>query len=223
MANPSRLIIYGTGGLGREVHDIVQRINQVEPTYEIQGWIDDNLVLAGTSVRGLPVLGTQEWLERHAGQALQVVVAVGIPEIRRRLFLAVEKLGHICESIIDPSVIIGGAVTIGHGAILMQNAVLTADVSLGKGVIMNAGCVAAHDSRLADFATMAPLSGLMGYAGVDEGANLGAGAIVLPSVTAGAWSILGAGTILTEANEPNTTVVGTPGKVIKQREAGWHL
>lgn len=47
---------------------------------------------------------------------------------------------------------------------------------------------------------------------VKKGAVIGAGAIILPGITIGENSLVGAGSIVTQDVEPNTTVVGNPAK-----------
>lgn len=53
---------------------------------------------------------------------------------------------------------------------------------------------------------------------VKLGAWLGAGAIVLPGVTIGEYSIVGAGSVVTKDVEPYTIVAGNPAKVIRKIE-----
>ena len=53
---------------------------------------------------------------------------------------------------------------------------------------------------------------------VKRGAWLGAGAIVLPGVTIGEYSIVGAGSVVTKDVEPYTIVAGNPAKVIRKIE-----
>lgn len=219
MAELPRLAIYGIGGLGREVFDIIADLNRKKPTWDVIGWLDDG-DHAGQTVRGLPILGGADWLATDP--SVTIAIALGSPQIRLRLSRLVLAAKHPWATIVSPAAHLGGNIAIGEGSIIMPGAVLTSDVQVGRGALINVNCVAAHDTRLGDFATLAPLAGLMGAAVADEGANLGGGAIVLPSVTAGAWSILGAGAVLTESNPPNTTVVGVPARVIKTRPEGWH-
>jgi len=216
MEGPKKLVIYGTGGLGREVHDIAETMR----AWDIVGWLDDGPYSVTSSLRGLPILGGGEWLARQ--EPLAVAVGIGAPQVRQKIFAKVRAAGHQIATIISPHAVVGQGVEIGEGVILMQNSVITTDAVVGEGAILNAGCVAAHDSRLGAFATMAPLSGLMGFSVIEEGVNLGAGAIVMPSVTVGEWSIVGAGAVLKEDVPPNVTVVGVPGRIVKTREPGWH-
>ena len=50
---------------------------------------------------------------------------------------------------------------------------------------------------------------------IDDGAWIGAGAIINPGVTIGTDSVVGAGAVVTKDVPPNAVVVGVPAKVIK--------
>lgn len=51
---------------------------------------------------------------------------------------------------------------------------------------------------------------------LEEDCWIGAGAIILPNITIGAGSIVGAGSVVTKNVLPNTVVTGVPAKKIKQ-------
>jgi len=48
---------------------------------------------------------------------------------------------------------------------------------------------------------------------VRTGASIGAGAIVLPGVTVGAWALVGAGAVVTASVEDHAIVVGNPARI----------
>lgn len=50
---------------------------------------------------------------------------------------------------------------------------------------------------------------------VEDGAWLGAGAIVLPGVTIGARSVVGAGSVVTKDVPPDVLVVGNPARIVR--------
>lgn len=52
------LYIIETGGFGREVAWLVKRINAIEPTWNLLGFLDDNEAKYGSYEDGYPVLGT---------------------------------------------------------------------------------------------------------------------------------------------------------------------
>lgn len=51
-----------------------------------------------------------------------------------------------------------------------------------------------------------------------EGADVGTNAVILPGVTVGSGSIVGAGAVVAEDVPPNTIVAGVPARVIRRRD-----
>ena len=49
---------------------------------------------------------------------------------------------------------------------------------------------------------------------VEDGANIGAGAVILPGITVGKGATVGAGAVVTKDVTPGCTVVGNPAKVL---------
>ena len=58
------LIIIGASGFGREVAWLVERINKVDPTWNLIGFIDDADEIQGKSINGYAVLGKTEDVSR---------------------------------------------------------------------------------------------------------------------------------------------------------------
>ena len=50
---------------------------------------------------------------------------------------------------------------------------------------------------------------------IDRNVWIGSGAIIQPGVTIGEGAIIGAGTVVTHNVEPNSVVVGVPGKLLR--------
>ena len=57
---------------------------------------------------------------------------------------------------------------------------------------------------------------IKGTVTLEDDCWIGAGAIIMPGITIGRCSIVGAGAVVTENVHPNTIVVGVPAKVIKE-------
>jgi UDP-2-acetamido-3-amino-2,3-dideoxy-glucuronate N-acetyltransferase len=49
---------------------------------------------------------------------------------------------------------------------------------------------------------------------VEDGASIGAGAVILPGITIGARAMVGAGAVVTRSVPPNAVVIGNPAKII---------
>lgn len=50
---------------------------------------------------------------------------------------------------------------------------------------------------------------------IKKGASIGANSTILPGVTIGASSMIGAGTVVTKDDPDNAVVVGNPGKIVR--------
>ncbi len=79
MAPPSEVLIYGAGGHGKVVADILER----QPEYRLAGFLDDNCELWGEEIFGYKVLGGMEML-RDLDQARYLIVAAGGDNRARR-------------------------------------------------------------------------------------------------------------------------------------------
>lgn len=216
------IVIVGVGGLGREIAEWVEDINEVRPTYNLLGFLDDDASKHGTARHDLLVLGGLDWLAERS-RTVATVVGIGNPAPKRRVVerLAAHSAGF--PSIVHPNAIVGRHVEVGEGAVICPGVIVTTDVRLGRFVTLNFDLTIGHDATVDDFVTLAPGVHLSGYVKVREGADLGAGAVTIPAVEIGAWSIVGAGAAVTTSLPANCTAVGVPARVIKTREPGWHL
>ena len=52
---------------------------------------------------------------------------------------------------------------------------------------------------------------------IEDGSDIGIGAIILPGITVGKGAIIGAGAVVTKDVEPYTVVAGIPAKLIRKR------
>lgn len=215
------IVILGAGGFARETLDVLDAINAESRRYRVRGFLDDNAADLPDSINGQPVLGTLDWLAAHPGTA--VVCGVGAPEVRRRMILRVSEYDVSFPALIHPNAVLTRWITIREGAIITAGCILTNQITIGAHVHLNLDCTVGHDAVIEDYGTLAPGVHVSGIVTVREGAYIGTGANIIQSKTVGEWSVVGAGSTVVKDVPPNTTAVGVPAKVIKERPAGWHL
>lgn len=208
------LVIIGAGGFGREVAELVCRINQNRPTWNLLGFLDENKAI-GSAVGKYSVLGNLEWLDNHIN--VFVACAVGTGHLRKNIMEKLSKKTLRIATLIDPSVIITGRCLMGEGSIICAGSILTTDIKLGKYVIINLSCTVGHDTILHDFCTVHPGVNISGQVEIDECVDFGTGTKVIQgkhickNVTFGAGSV-----IVTDIEEPGT-YVGVPAKKQQRR------
>lgn len=218
------IAIFGAGGFGREVFQIILDINAQNPEKPV--WMTEGFLVdpeyVGVKVQGLPTLNALEWLRAHP--ATQVVVAVGSSVQRRRI---VEKIkaassNTLFATLVHPRAWIGRGVKLGDGCVVCAGSLLTTDIGLGDHVHVNIGATIGHDAALADYVTLNPSVNVSGNVKIGEGCEIGTGSVLIPQLSVGQWSIAGAASVITKSVPANVTVVGAPAKVIKERVPGWH-
>jgi sugar O-acyltransferase (sialic acid O-acetyltransferase NeuD family) len=215
------IVVYGTGGLGREVAELISDITRTGRAWDVLGLITDDQSAVGQVINGLSVLGGQEWLSQNTGIA--VAVAVGNAAARRRIISALEAAEIELPVLEHPSVQRGRDVDIGPGTILCAGTIITTNVRIGRSAFVNLSCTIGHDAVLRDFVTLAPGVHVSGNVTIHEGVDIGTGASIIQGISIGPWSIIGAGAAVVSSIRPNVTAVGVPARVIKERAEGWHL
>jgi sugar O-acyltransferase (sialic acid O-acetyltransferase NeuD family) len=217
------IVIVGAGGLGREISEWVEDINEVSPTFRLLGFLDDDASRHGERCHDVTILGGVDWIHVQP-RTIGVVVGLGNPPAKRRVVERLRAAGVTrFPSILHPQAVIGRFVEIGEGTLVCPGAILTTDIRIGRFVGLNFDLTVGHDSRVDDYVTLAPGVHVSGRVHVGEGCDLGAGATVVPSAEIGAWTIVGAGATVTGSLPANCTAVGTPARAIKTRPEGWHL
>jgi sugar O-acyltransferase (sialic acid O-acetyltransferase NeuD family) len=213
------LVFVGTGGQARELHALNDALGG---DWEPVGFLDDDPDKEGEQIHGLPVLGGVDWLASHHHVA--VAVGAAMTPARRHLVERIRAFGpRQFPTLVHPSSTVGAPVELGSGVFVCPGAVLTTDIKIGDHVLLNSGCILGHDTVIESFVTVGPGTHISGSVYLGEGADIGAGTSIIQGVNIGEWSIVGAGAVVIDHVPPNTTVVGVPGNVIKQRHPGWYL
>lgn len=209
-----QIVIFGAGGLGREVMWLLQRNNQKEPQYEILGFVDDEKYAQGQPINGMPVVGDTQWLMERK-EPLCVAVCLGDSQVRRQVC---EKLRQVpalsFPNLFAEDAIVSDTVAFGQGCILCLGCAITVNVNIGDFFIANAGCIVGHDCELDDYVTMYPCSSLSGNVKVGDCVEVGTGARVIQQKSIGANTLIGAGAVVISDISADCTAVGVPAQSI---------
>lgn len=209
------LVITGAGGFARETVEIVRAINAERPTWDLLGFLDDDPMLWGTTIGGVPVVGCTDWLSIHDAMT---VVCIGNPrnfavraEVVARLSLPEERYA----TLVHPTASIAGSTAVGHGSVVAAGCVTTADVTIGEHVAVMPQCVFTHDDVLGSYVTCGAGVRLAGGVTIGDGAYLGAGALVREYLTVGRQSLIGMGSVVTRNVPDHEVWVGAPAAFVR--------
>lgn len=216
----NELLIIGAGGFARETAQAVASLNAVRPTWRLLGFLDDDPLLHGRRIDGVPVIGGTDLVESLP--QVRLVVCVGNPQSYFARARIVERLGVSpgrYATIVHPSAAISASSSIGPGSVVLAQSVLTASVEVGAHVAVMPQVVLTHDVKVADFVTIASGVRFGGAVRVEQGAYLGSGALIREHVKIGAWSLIGMGSVVLRDVPAAQVWAGNPARLLRELDA----
>ncbi|PSR08773.1 MAG: acetyltransferase [Bacteroidetes bacterium] len=215
--NPQPIAIFGAGGQGREVFQLLRQINTQTPQWTCVGWFDDGMA-KGTLIDGLPVLGGVAELNTWS-EPLALVMAIALPKIKRKVVSLISNSQIYFPVLVHPDVLWEPSeVSIGEGSIITQGCRLTVNIQIGRFVLLNLCTVLTHDVVIGDFSSIMPSVNVSGAVQIGEACYVGTGTQIIQLLHIGHNSILGAGSVVTKDIPANCTAVGMPARPVKFHE-----
>ena len=205
------IAIIGAGGHGRVALECLELAMR---SLGDVAFFDDRWEGIG-SIEDVPVLGPIASLSQDV-QFEDVFVAIGSNVVRQRIFNELALAGKKILTIVHPHTMISPRARLRQGTIAIAGTVVNRDAKVGRGVILNTLCSVGHDCLLKDFVQIAPGVNLGGAAIIGEGVFLGIGTKVVPEAQIGAWSIVGAGSVVLDDLPSGSYCHGVPARVIRQ-------
>jgi len=186
------LIIYGGGGHGKSVVDLVRLTNN----YTVIGIVDDGLP-AGSSVLDAPVFGGNAVLEelyaRGVKFAVNAVGGIGNLAPRLKVFENLKRAGYSFPTVIHPTAWVENSAKIDAGGQLFAHAYIGSAVQVGFGCIINTGAIVSHDCVLEEMVNISPGAILAGSVHVGARSLVGMGVTINLDVNVGAGARIGNG------------------------------
>jgi sugar O-acyltransferase (sialic acid O-acetyltransferase NeuD family) len=203
------IMIYGAGGLGREVLAMLSSMG----AWEVTGFLDDR-VAKGTNISGVPVIGSADDLR---AEGVNIVVAVGDSSLKQRIVsrLATKKI--LFPTLIHPTAVLQdqSRIQIDEGTVICAGVVLTVDIRIGKHVLVNLNSTVGHDAAIGDFSSVMPGVNIAGEVTIGKGVLIGSGANIMNRVSLGDQCKVGMGAVVLSNVEAEKTVAGVPARIIR--------
>lgn len=208
------ILIYGFGGFGHEVACLIQHINAVTPSWNIVGYIDDN-VEAETECRYGKVLGNIDMLNAWP-TPVDVAIAVSSPKYLKEI---PEK---IINPIVDfPNIIAPNCfffdkdtVRFGKGNIITFGCRMSCNIQFGDFNVLD-GCISiGHDVIMGSYNMLFPEVRISGQTTIGDSNFFGARCFGAQCIKIGSNNRFGAGTFILRKIKDGATYMGNPAKKV---------
>lgn len=220
-----------------EAGDLIARIAGAEKKTPVKVYLNERrpidygsaLVLTGErgEVTSRVVFG--DW--RELGPILEAnrewIAGLVVESDRRNSAVPLLDLKNV-NARIEPGAIVREQVEIGDHAVIMMGAILNIGASVGPGTMIDMGAVLGGRAMVGancHIGAGAVLAGVIEPAGVrpvvvEDGAFVGANAVVVEGVRVGRGAVVAAGSVVLADVPPGAVAAGTPARVVKWRDAG---
>lgn len=213
MQELQKIAIFGAGGFGREIACLLNKINEVEPTWELIGFFDDGIT-AGTEISHFgKVLGGIDTLNSYP-EKLSVAVTIGNPKVLKSVVSKITNSNIDFPNIIAPSVYFSDPDTfkIGKGNIIQKHCSFSCDVTIGDFNVMDGADVFGHDDVIGSYNVFMPAMRISGEVKIGNENFFGVGSIILQQIKVGDSIRLGAGSVLMTKPKTGCLYMGNPAK-----------
>jgi sugar O-acyltransferase (sialic acid O-acetyltransferase NeuD family) len=200
------VLLLGAGGLAREVAAAASGY------WRVVGMLDDDPALHGTRLGGVEVLGG---IDSAASRTERLLVCIGSGSARRGIVERLAALGVDEERyarFVDDSVRTPAGVEVGAGSIVLAGSVLTADLRVGRHVVLMPNVVLTHDDVVEDYVTLAAGVAVGGYAVLRTESYLGMNSSVRQRTTVGVGAVVGMGAAVVSDIPDGETWAGVPAR-----------
>lgn len=203
-----RLVLIGGGGHCKSVLDAALCMNIFEEIV-----ITDHKISAGSKIMGCKVIGNDILLSRlYIDGFTQAFIALGSiksTKQREKIYQKASAIGFKFPNIIDPSAILSKEISLGKGIFIGKKAVINSGSTIGDMSIINTGAIIEHDCQIGNFSHIAVSAVICGGCEIGDSTFVGANTTIIQGVKIGMNCIIGAGSIVLGNVSENNKVIGT--------------
>lgn len=193
---------------------------QEQGKYEVACFTTGDPSQVGSSYLGYDIGGTDDDMEyiKEKYQTNKFFIAFGNMKKRKSVFERYIANGWEAVNIFHPDAIISKDAKIGKGVLIECGCLITPNPVIGDNVVVNTGSQVNHDNVVEDHVYIASGVILSGGVTIKQNTLLDDGVIVSLGRTVNENCLVGAGGIVTKDIPANMVAYGCPAKVIREND-----
>lgn len=158
-------------------------------------------------ILGIPVEGDDALLPTLRSRFKLALVTVGQIKnytIRKNIFEKIKELGYEVPVVLAKSACVSPWSEIGAGTVVLNFAMINANVNIGNNTIINTGAIIEHDAKIGNNCHISTGAIINGGAIIEDNVFVGSGSIVREMTKIGHGSIIGMGSLVKKDIAPHS-------------------
>lgn len=208
------MLIIGAKGFAKEVLEVLHQNGQDKRVH----FYDDVNNDLPEKIHGFDVLKNEDEAKEYFNKVdNNFTLGIGNPILRKKLSDKFINLGGKLVTIVSSKAEIGKFGNIvGDGCNIMTGTVITSDVKVLEGVLINLNVTIGHDCFIEEFVEISPGVNISGNCKIGAFSIIGTNATILPKITIGKNVTVAAGSVVTKDVPDNCMVAGVPAVIKKE-------
>lgn len=190
--------------------------------YEVVGVLDSDLSKKGQTTCGKVVLGDYSSENLHfikeTYNTNKFFIAFGAMRYRKKVFEYMVEQGWEAVNVIHPNAVVSPTAKIGKGVLIECGCLITPSPVIGDNVVVNTGSQVNHDNVIENHVYMASGVVLSGGVKIGENSLIDDGVIVTLGRKIGKNAIIGAGAVVTKDIPDGVVAYGNPATIIREND-----
>ena len=207
------IAVFGAGGFGKEVVCVINKINEVKPTWKFVGFFDDGLKMGSQVSHFGKILGNTEDLNLWKDH-LSIVFAIGNPFIIEKIVNRLNNKLLDFPNLIHPEVFFADNISLkmGKGNVVVRGCSFSVDVKVGDFNQFNSLSSLAHDVEVGSYNVFMPLTRVSGEVKIGNFNAFGIGTIILQKIKIGNRVKVAPSSVLMRKTKDDCFYMGNPAK-----------
>tara|TARA_B100000963_G_scaffold289151_1_gene258573 strand:- start:25832 stop:26494 length:663 start_codon:yes stop_codon:yes gene_type:complete len=212
-----KLCIYCSGGLGKEVYDIADRINNIDSRWDEIFFVDDTEGLGNNCYLGR-LFTFEKMLAEFKQDNVEFIIANGEPLVRKKLYSKLKEKKFKIIALIDPLASISPTAHIGEGLIAYPFSIIASDASIGNNVLVNAGAIIGHDIVVGNNTVISPQVCIGGGTKIGDNSYIGMGSKIKEQLVIGSSVIVSMSSAVYKDIPDGVIAMGNPARPMRRND-----
>lgn len=206
-----KVLIIGAGGYGRELLQWIKDINAIKTTWEIAGFLDNDLNALDGVECDFSVIGrVTDWQPKENED---FALALGSPATKEKVAVMMKERGAHFPPIIHPTATLTPFSHYGEALVMFPYSKLSVNSTVGDFVtILSSGI--GHDVYVGDYSTVSGMCSILRNVTIGKRVFVAAGVSVAQDVRVGDDAYLGLGSVVLKDVPNGMKTFGNPARCV---------